>query len=80
MSTSQSIIFNQPVRHGDVQFLPGVPVGFEDPDAVPYFTGTGWAEASAETPVHIYPKSVIDIDPATIFAHGPKKGQRVLEG
>lgn len=64
----QSIEFNQSVRHGPVQFIPGVPVAFEDPDAAPYFIAAGWAAASDAAPVHVYDAGTIDVDPLTRVA------------
>lgn len=61
----KSIIFNQAVKHGRIQFIPGVAVAFEDADAVPYFVAAGWAEASDEEPKHTYPLGEVDVDPLT---------------
>ena len=76
----QAVKFSQTVKHGLVKLLPGVPVAFEDKDAAPYFIAAGWAEATDEAPVHVYPIGEIDIDPMTTHADGPLKGRRVLEG
>lgn len=66
------------VKHGKHSFAPGVVYGFEDADAEPYFIAAGWAEASNEKPVHVFTVGEVDIDPATAFGSGPRKGQPVL--
>ncbi len=73
-----TLVFNQPVKHGAQQFLPGVPVGFEDPDAEAYFVNAGWASVSADEPVFIYDAEAVAIDTQAVFGDGPSKGQLVL--
>lgn len=80
MSQADTIIFSEVVRHGTHEFVPGVAYGFEDADAVPYFTAMGWATRTDATPVRIFSLGEVDIDPATVFGSGPRKGQLVLGG
>ncbi len=47
-----AIIFKEPVLHGRIQFLPGVPVAV--PGAEHYFVAAGWASTTTETPVFSY--------------------------
>jgi hypothetical protein len=75
-----AIIFSTLVKHGTLQFLPGVPVAFEDRDAEPYFIAAGFAEKTKEKPVHTYSEGEVDIDPETTFGNGDRLGQKVLEG
>lgn len=73
------VVFNQVVSHSGVSFIPNkVVYGFEDPDAAPYFVAAGWAEDSPEDPDITVPSGVIEIDPETVFATGPNRGQKVL--
>ena len=74
-----AIKFNQPVKHGAVQILPGVALAFADPDAEPYFLKAGWAEPTSESPVFTYDAESVAVDAEAVFADGPNKGQRVLE-
>ena len=78
MAKAQTITFRAPVKHGTLQFFPGVPVAFEDADAAPYFIAAGFADPSKGEPVHTYPKSSIDIDPETVFGSGDRVGQKVM--
>lgn len=73
-----AILFNQPVKHGAVQLLPGVPLGFADPDAEPYFIKAGWASSTVDSPAFVYDAEVVSVDPETVFADGANKGRRVL--
>lgn len=66
------------VKHGKLSFAPGVAYAFEDPDAEPFFIAAGWAERTKDKPVHTFTLGEIDIDPATVFGGGDKKGQAVL--
>jgi hypothetical protein len=75
---SMAVRFNQLVKHGRLAFTPGPAYAFEDPDAEPYFTKMGWAEPTDDAADFTIPLGDIDIDPATVFADGPQKGQRVL--
>lgn len=64
-----SIQFNQRVKHGRLDFHPGVAYGFEDPDAAPYFIAAGWASDCGDTPAAvIISLAEIDIDPLTRVA------------
>ena len=74
-----AIKFNQPVKHGAVQLLPGIALAFEDADAEAYFTKAGWAEVTSDEPVFTYDAEAIAVDPEAVFGDGPTKGQRVLE-
>lgn len=78
MSKAQAITFRALTKHGTLQFLPGVPVAFEDVEAAPYFLAAGFADKSKDEPVHTYPKSSIDIDPEAVFGGGGRVGQKVL--
>jgi hypothetical protein len=71
--------FSGLVKHGRLAFTPGPVYGFEDPDAVPYFTKRGWAEETSDPADFDIPLSAIDIDPDTVFADGPNKGRKVME-
>lgn len=71
-----AIKFNQAVKHGALQFFPGVSVAFEDASAEAYFVAAGWAEVTADAPVHTYPLGTVEIDPEAVFA---ETGRKVLE-
>lgn len=71
-----AVEFNQVVKHGRIQFFPGVSVAFEDPRADAYFTTLGWASESSETPVHTYSADEVAIDPETRVA---ETGALVIE-
>lgn len=73
-----SFVFNQRIKHGRLDFHPGVKYGFEDPDAVPYFIACGWGEPSADDPAVTITIGEIDIDPCTIWADGPNKHKFVM--
>ncbi len=66
------------VKHGKHSFAPGVPYAFEDADAEPYFIAAGWAERTKEPSVHTFTLGEVDIDPATVFGGGDRRGQAVL--
>jgi hypothetical protein len=70
------------VKHGTIIMQPGSIVGFEDPDAAPYFIAAGWAEPSDEEPSIVYTQGEVDVDPTTVFGTNehPDKGKRVLGG
>ena len=68
------------VKHGRLAFSPGPVYGFEDPAAVAFFTAMGWATETADPADFTIPTGDLEIDPETVFADGPRKGQRVLEG
>ncbi len=65
-----AVEFNQEVKHGTNEkvhrFFPGQVVGFEDHDAVAYFTKLGWADASTKKPVMTLSIDELDIDPDTV--------------
>lgn len=74
--------FKERTKHGKLDFHPGVAYDFEDPNAVAYFKAAGWADdapAGATNTVRIA-KDELDIDPNTVFATGPNRGQKVLGG
>ena len=75
-----SIIFTGPTKHGAQTFAPSVPLAFEDEGAEDYFKAAGWAEPTKEEAVMTYPAGTVEIDPTTVFADGPNKGQLVVEG
>lgn len=66
------------VKHGKQSFAPGVPYAFEDADAEPYFIAAGWAKKTKDAPVHTFTLGEVDIDPATVFGGGDKRGMAVL--
>lgn len=74
-----SLIFNQRVKHGKLDFHPKVVYQFEDPDAPVYFKAMGWASETSETPDVTISLAECDIDPDTVFADGPNKGRKVME-
>lgn len=51
---AQAVIFNSLTKHGALQFLPGVPLGFEDKEVVDYFVACGWAKLTDKEPAHVY--------------------------
>lgn len=64
-----SITFNQRVKHGRLDFHPGVTYAFEDPDAAPYFIAAGWASDSGDGEAAVtISLAEIDIDPLTRVA------------
>ena len=65
-----AIEFNQPVKHGRQQFIPGVSVAFDDPDAEPYFIAAGWASPTTVTPLFTYTEASVQVDPLTRFPSG----------
>lgn len=75
-----SIIFTGPTKHGAQTFAPSVPLAFEDEGAEAYFVAAGFAKDSKAEPVMTFPAGSVDIDPTTVFADGPNKGQLVVEG
>jgi hypothetical protein len=70
-----AIKFTSPVKHGRHQFIPGVPLAFDDARAEEYFVAAGWAEATQDDAVHTYPEGSVEIDPETVFSG---TGQKVL--
>lgn len=68
------------VKHGRLAFSPGPVYGFEDPAAVQFFVAMGWASETTDPADFDIPAGEITIDADTVFADGPRKGQRVLEG
>jgi hypothetical protein len=86
-----AVIFNQPVKQGRLQLIPGVALAFKDERAEDYFVACGWAEKTKDKAVHTYPvgsltyfneagEEVPGIDPATVFGSGDNAGRQVLEG
>lgn len=75
-----SILFNQRVKHGRLDFHPGPVYAFEDPDAAPYFIACGWANAVTDgaEPAVVISLEEIDIDPCTIWADGANKHKFVM--
>lgn len=73
------ITFNQRVKHGRLDFHPGINYGFEDPDAAPYFKACGWAVdvPNGEAQV-VITFDELDIDPLTIWGDGPNRGKFVM--
>lgn len=65
-------------KHGRLIIAPNVATAFDDEHAEDYFVAAGWAEDSDEDPVVIYPVGSVKIDPNTVFADGPNKGQPIL--
>jgi hypothetical protein len=70
-----SIIFLEARLHGTLQFLPTVPLAFEDERAEEYFIAAFGAQPSDKPPIHTYPVGSVVIDPKTVFA---ATGARVL--
>jgi hypothetical protein len=57
-----TVKFKETVKHGTMEFLPGVPLAFEDPDAEPYFKGAGWAENTPDAPIRTYSQDEVSVD------------------
>ncbi len=76
----QSFKFNQLVKHGRHAFGPGPVYGFEDEDAPRYFGAMMWGEPVDDEPDVVIGLGDLEIDLETVFADGPKKGQKVLGG
>lgn len=74
----KSFIFNSVTKHGIHVFVPNAPLGFEDPDAVPYFKACGWGEESDLEPVHVYVEGEVSIDPDTIHNASGLKVQDII--
>jgi hypothetical protein len=74
------IKFNEVTKHDRLQFPPGVPIGLADKGAEDYFVKAGFAKRTQDKAVLSYDVGSVVVDPATVFADGPKKGQKVLEG
>ena len=75
-------VFNQRVKHGKLDFHPGVVYGFEDSDAAPYFTACGWGKTVADdtdAPVVRIGLAEIDIDPDTLLMTGQFSGRKLSE-
>jgi hypothetical protein len=73
-----STVFNQRFKHGRLDFHPGVPYGFEDPDAAPYFEALGVAAPDEAEPAVTIGIGEIDIDPCTLWGTGPNKWRFVM--
>lgn len=72
------IVFNQRVKHGRLDFHPGVVYEFEDPDAAPYFKACGWADDSIDPVAVTIGIEELDIDPCTIFGDGVNRHKFVM--
>lgn len=59
------IEFNQRVKHGRLDFHPGVAYDFEDADAAPYFIAAGWAATTSAPAAVTIGIDELDIDPLT---------------
>ena len=57
---------------------PNQAIAFDDDGAEEYFVAIGWAENTDDEPIFTYPEGSVNIDPETVFADGPKKGQLVM--
>lgn len=60
-----AVKFKNVTKHGVENFVPGVALGFEDPDAEPYFIACGWADATNDEPVIVYEAGRVEVDPET---------------
>ena len=75
-----AVKFLSSTKHGTQMFVPGVALAFDDPRAEDYFVAAGFAEMTKEKPAMTYLEGTVEIDPATVFADGPSKGNLVMEG
>jgi len=66
-----AIMFNQPVLHDRLQFIPGVSVAI--PGAEHYFVAAGWASETDKPPVFTY--EGVTYDTSTVIS---ETGQHVL--
>lgn len=73
-----AVIFNQRVKHGKLDLHPGIVYSFADQTSEDYFVAAGWASLSEETAAVEIAADEAPVDPDTIFASGPSRGQRVL--
>jgi len=74
-----AIKFNQTVKHGRLQFSPGLIYAFEDENAEPYFIKLGWAEKVKGNAEYTYSKDDVEIDVETVVGtNGPDTGAKVL--
>lgn len=74
-----AIKFKSLTRHGSLAFSPLLATAFEDDRAEDYFVAAGWAERTDEPPLVTYPVGSVEVDPSTVFADGPNRGQLVME-
>jgi hypothetical protein len=72
-----NIIFNQAVKHGKREFVPGVVYGVSA-EAGAYFLATGWASETADPAVVTVDAAETEIDPNTIWGTGENRGQPVI--
>lgn len=81
MPDPKSVILRGVWEQGHMVLLPGVPVAFDDPDAVPFFKALGFAEDSDLPPVYVYSQAQVDIDPRTTIGglEDARHGKPVLE-
>jgi hypothetical protein len=75
-----AIIFSERYRHQGFEFLPGISLAFDDPDAEPFFKKLGLAADTADPPLRIYAQEEINIDPDTVFADGQKVSDAADDG
>lgn len=73
-----TIKFNQRVKHGTLDFQPGIVYGFEDVDAAPYFKACGWADDTGDDAAVVVTIGELDIDPCTVWGDGSNKGKFVM--
>ena len=66
------------VRQNKTEFHPKVNYGFEDPDAADFFIALGWADTVDAEPDVTITADELDIDPETVWAYGPEKGNPVM--
>ena len=64
-----TIKFRHSVKHGVSEYLPTVPLAFEDEHAELYFIAAGFADETPEAPLHTYPEGTVQVDPETVFAN-----------
>jgi len=74
----KAFVFNQRVKHGTLDFHPGVSYGFEDPDAAPYFKACGWGDSATGDADVTISLGELDIDPLTVWGVGEDRGKFVM--
>lgn len=72
-------MFPERVKHSTIDFHPGVAYGFEEKLAVDYFTNAFGAEESDAKAAVTLSKAECQIDEATVFANGSRRGETVLQ-
>ena len=75
-----AVKFNGLTKHGRLQFAPGIAMSFADEHVEDYFTTMGWASPTKDKVEQgfAFPKGSVELDPLTVWADGPKKGQHVM--